>query len=296
MAERPGALARAAVLAHVEHWNACDKERWLAIFSDDVIYEDPPGTVAGRGRDVMSDYAWDRSFTDEKRWILEPVVLIACGNEAQVHMRNHGAVAGRPAWVDSIELWAVDDDGPGHVGARVLGAAGGRPRAQPPRAQRRRTSRRQRLRTRRSPRTSRVTSGSASELRLATASASAPPRMRFTGTSSFLPDSVRGTTGTVLDRVGHVARRQLGARARARSRPRRSSSKLGAGRERDEQHELAHRRCRGRRLEVHDQAVGDLGERFDHRVEVAGAEAHAAAVERGVGATGDHARAVVGEA
>jgi steroid Delta-isomerase len=111
MTEQAGVLARAAVLAHVEHWNACDKERWLAIFSDDVIYEDPPGTVAGRGRQIMSDYAWDRSFTDEKRWILEPVVLIACGNEAQVHMRNHGAVAGRPAWVDSIELWAVDDDG-----------------------------------------------------------------------------------------------------------------------------------------------------------------------------------------
>jgi len=99
------------VLAHVEHWNAVDKERWLTIFSDDVIYEDPPGTIAGRGLDVMSSYAWDRSFTDEKRWILEPVVLIACGKEAQVHMRNHGAVAGRPAWVDSIELWAVDDAG-----------------------------------------------------------------------------------------------------------------------------------------------------------------------------------------
>ena len=42
---------------------------------------------------------------------IEPVVLIACGNEAQVYMRNHGAVAGRPAWVDSIELWAVDDEG-----------------------------------------------------------------------------------------------------------------------------------------------------------------------------------------
>ena len=68
MTERPGALARAAVLAHVEHWNAVDKERWLAIFSDDVIYEDPPGTIAGRGLDVMSSYAWDRSFTDEKRW------------------------------------------------------------------------------------------------------------------------------------------------------------------------------------------------------------------------------------
>jgi hypothetical protein len=111
MSDRPGAPARAAVLAHVEHWNAVDKKRWLAIFSDDVVYEDPPGTIAGRGRDVMSSYAWDRSFTDDKRWILEPVVLIACGNEAQVYMRNHGAVAGRPAWVDSIELWAVGDDG-----------------------------------------------------------------------------------------------------------------------------------------------------------------------------------------
>ena len=111
MGERQGALARAAVLGHVQHWNACDKERWLALFADDVVYEDPPGTVAGTGRAVMSDYAWDRSFTDDKRWVLEPVVLIACGNEAQVYMRNHGSVGGRPAWVDSIELWAVDDAG-----------------------------------------------------------------------------------------------------------------------------------------------------------------------------------------
>ena len=103
--------AREAVLNHCRLWNAAEKDAWLALFDDDVIYEDPPGTIAGRGRDVMSSYAWDRSFTDEKRWILEPVVLIACGNEAQVHMRNHGAVAGRPAWVDSIELWAVGDDG-----------------------------------------------------------------------------------------------------------------------------------------------------------------------------------------
>ena len=111
MSGGPGTRAREAVLRHVEYWNACDKEKWLAIFSDDVIYEDPPGTIAGRGRTVMSDYAWDRSFTDEKRWILEPVVLIACGNEAQVHIRNHGAIAGRPAWTDSIELWTVNDDG-----------------------------------------------------------------------------------------------------------------------------------------------------------------------------------------
>jgi hypothetical protein len=59
----------------------------------------------------MADHAWDGSFTADKRWILEPIAVIACGNEAQVHMRNHGAVAGVPAWVESIELWQVGDDG-----------------------------------------------------------------------------------------------------------------------------------------------------------------------------------------
>jgi steroid delta-isomerase len=103
--------ARSAVLAHVAHWNAVDKDRWLALFADAVVYEDPPGTVASQGRQVMSDYAWDRSFTKDKQWVLEPLIVIACGHEAQVHMRNHGSVAGRPAWVDSIELWAVNDDG-----------------------------------------------------------------------------------------------------------------------------------------------------------------------------------------
>ena len=31
------------------YWNAMDKDAWLALFADDVEYEDPPGTVASRG-------------------------------------------------------------------------------------------------------------------------------------------------------------------------------------------------------------------------------------------------------
>ena len=88
-----------------------DKDAWLALFADDVVYEDPPGTVASRGTQVMSDHAWDGAFTDTKRWILEPLLVIECGNEAQVHMRNHGAVNGEPAWLDSIELWRVNEAG-----------------------------------------------------------------------------------------------------------------------------------------------------------------------------------------
>ena len=41
--------ARQAILDHVRHWNAMDKDVWLALFADDVVYEDPPGTVASRG-------------------------------------------------------------------------------------------------------------------------------------------------------------------------------------------------------------------------------------------------------
>jgi hypothetical protein len=103
--------ARQAILDHVRHWNAMDKDAWLALFAEDVVYEDPPGTVASQGRQVMSDHAWDRSFTEHKRWILEPVRVIECGNEAQVYMRNHGAVDGLPVCVESIELYRVNDVG-----------------------------------------------------------------------------------------------------------------------------------------------------------------------------------------
>jgi ketosteroid isomerase-like protein len=105
------AAARAAVLEHVRRWNARDKAAWLELFADDVAYEDPPGTVAARGREVMSTQAWDASFTETKTWRLEPLLVIACGREAQVHMRNHGSVRGMPVWLDSLELWRVNPDG-----------------------------------------------------------------------------------------------------------------------------------------------------------------------------------------
>ena len=100
-----------AIRRHCAYWNAMDKASWLTLFADDIEYEDPPGTVASRGIEVMSTHAWDGAFTDVKRWILEPVKVIECGKEAQVYMRNHGAVDGVPVLVESIELWRVNDAG-----------------------------------------------------------------------------------------------------------------------------------------------------------------------------------------
>ena len=135
--------------------------------------------------------------------------------------------------------------------------------------------------------------GSASESRAAATSGGVPVRMRFTGTSSFLPDSVRGTDGTASISSG-TWRGDSSVRSAARIRAGQVVVELATGRERDEQDEPAEPAALVV-LEVHDQAVGDLGEALDDGVEVARTEAHAAPVERGVGAPADHAGAVVGE-
>ena len=69
---------------------------------------------------------------------------------------------------------------------------------------------------------------------------------------------------------------------------------LDAVGEHDEQHELA--RAALVVLEVDDEAVGDLRQLLDDAVELARAEADAAAVERRVGAARDDAAAALREA
>ena len=49
--------------------------------------------------------------------------IVECGNEAQVYMRNHGAVDGLPVCVESIELYRVDGAGLIDSVRAVLGAA-----------------------------------------------------------------------------------------------------------------------------------------------------------------------------
>ncbi len=88
-----------------------DKESELALFAEDVILESPPGLFTAKGKLAFSEHSWDGSFTDDKRWILEAVLIIECGNEAVVHLRNHGSVAGVPVCMDSIEVWRVNEAG-----------------------------------------------------------------------------------------------------------------------------------------------------------------------------------------
>ena len=78
-------------------------------------------------------------------------------------------------------------------------AQAGPPYAPPPRPA---------VRSTRAPRDWRSESGSAASL------TGVPVRILRTGTSSFLPDSVRGTPGTSMHLVGHVPRRERRAQQR----------------------------------------------------------------------------------
>ena len=66
------------------------------------------------------------------------------------------------------------------------------------------------------------------------------------------------------------------------------------GAQRDEQHQHADATAVGI-FEVHDEAVVDTVDRLDHPVDLARADADSAAVQRGVGAAGDHAAAAIVE-
>ena len=147
-------------------------------------------------------------------------------------------------------------------------------------------------RLRRAPRSAVSDSGLASAPLAAAASTGVPVRIRLTGTSSFLPDSVRGTARTWWISSG-TCRGDSAVRSSRPIRPRSASSSSTPVGQHDEQQQLARRRRRV--LQVHDDRVGHLGQALDDRVELAGAQAHAAPVEGGVGPAGDHAGAPLGD-
>ena len=86
------------------------------------------------------------------------------------------------------------------------------------------------------PRSSRAQRGFASDSTLAACSGAAPIRIRLTGTSSTLPESVRGTSRDLAHLVGHVARRavladaplDLAPPARRRASRRRAAPRTGS--------------------------------------------------------------------
>ena len=100
-----------AVQQHAANWNARDRSAWLALFSDDVTFEDPVGKAPKIGR-TAAEGSWDNSFTPGRVWTLHPQRIIPGGtHEAAVEMLNRGDLHGEQVELRGIEIYRVDDDG-----------------------------------------------------------------------------------------------------------------------------------------------------------------------------------------
>ena len=62
------ASAKQAILEHVRHWNAMDKDAWLALFADDVEYEEGEW-VANAETGDMEWHAADGSVMSQAEWV-----------------------------------------------------------------------------------------------------------------------------------------------------------------------------------------------------------------------------------
>lgn len=101
---------RAAVEAHFRHWNAREREEWIANFSDDVVFHDPVSSPPKHGR-AAAARSWDNAFSNGQQWTLELTRIVVCGDEAAITLRNHGVVGERDFTMEGIEIWKVDDHG-----------------------------------------------------------------------------------------------------------------------------------------------------------------------------------------
>ncbi len=99
-----------AFAAHCRTWNSSDREGWLALFADDVTFDDPVGVPTKHGRRALEE-TWARSNRPDRMWTLEPRRVIECANEAAIDLVNVGTIAGEQVRIESIEIWRVDDSG-----------------------------------------------------------------------------------------------------------------------------------------------------------------------------------------
>jgi hypothetical protein len=102
--------AREAFEAHARLWNAQDREAWLALFADNVTFDDPVGVPTKHGRAAL-ETSWERSNNADRSWRLEPRRIMLCGNEAAIDLLNHGALDGAEVTVGSIEIWRINAAG-----------------------------------------------------------------------------------------------------------------------------------------------------------------------------------------
>jgi len=99
-----------AMHTHFDAWNAEDRERWIANFSDDMVFEDPVGGPTKNGPEAVR-MSWDSSFKPGELWKIHPMLMQICADQAACQVRSSGTVNGRPIEIDGIEVYTINDEG-----------------------------------------------------------------------------------------------------------------------------------------------------------------------------------------
>ena len=99
-----------AIKNHFEAWNNKDKARWFANFAEDIVLEDPVGGPTKIGKEAL-EKSWENSFKEGHEWIIKPMVMQICTNQAALSVKNYGKVEGVPVELDSIEIYTINDAG-----------------------------------------------------------------------------------------------------------------------------------------------------------------------------------------
>ena len=99
-----------AILEYCRAESEKDKRAWLGLFSDQIVHEDPVGSIPNRGTAMLSKF-WDGfQQANVKTDVVRPVIV--CGNEAVAVMRCEVGPPHSRIVIDPIvDHFVFDEDG-----------------------------------------------------------------------------------------------------------------------------------------------------------------------------------------
>jgi steroid delta-isomerase len=102
----------AAIETHCRAISAGDREGWLQIFADDVVFEDPANIDIYHGIDEVGTAFWNEilAISPLRVWLEEEVII--CGHEAIAILASDVTLNGAPhRTAPIVDLFTFNEDG-----------------------------------------------------------------------------------------------------------------------------------------------------------------------------------------
>ncbi|MBF9070765.1 SgcJ/EcaC family oxidoreductase [Streptacidiphilus fuscans] len=101
---------RDTVTAYVDSFNTQDRERFVALFAEDVVQIDPVGSTPNRGVQALAAF-WDGLFASVEKVDFQITDLIVSGDEAALSFHIVQTKPDAQVVVDGIDVFRLDESG-----------------------------------------------------------------------------------------------------------------------------------------------------------------------------------------